>query len=90
MQKVSVPFVTEESCKLSYGENYIFEGTICAGEEGKDSCAGDSGGPMVDAIANGKQVGVVSFGFGCGQAGYPGVYARVSNYVDWISATANL
>ena len=59
---------------------------ICAGEKGKDSCQGDSGGPMVDAAK--KQVGVVSWGIGCALAGYPGVYARVSTYADWISATA--
>lgn len=61
---------------------------ICAGEKGKDSCQGDSGGPMVDSA--GKQVGVVSWGIGCALAGYPGVYARVSTYADWISSTAKL
>ena len=36
---------------------------ICAGKAGKDSCQGDSGGPMVDS--EGKQVGIVSWGYGC-------------------------
>jgi len=88
LQKVSVPFVTQESCKRSYGSNDITDGMICAGEKGKDSCQGDSGGPMVDAAK--KQVGVVSWGIGCALAGYPGVYARVSTYADWISSTAKL
>merc|ERR1712165_472452 len=88
LQKVSVPFVTPESCKNSYGSNDITDGMICAGEKGKDSCQGDSGGPMVDSA--GKQVGVVSWGIGCALAGYPGVYARVSTYADWISSTAKL
>ncbi len=47
---------------------------------------GDSGGPMV--IKQGSawiQAGVVSFGRGCADPNYPGVYARVSNYQNWIS-----
>lgn len=47
---------------------------------------GDSGGPMV--IKQGSrwiQAGVVSFGYGCALPEYPGVYARVSQYQQWIS-----
>ncbi|XP_071082698.1 serine protease 29-like [Haliotis cracherodii] len=60
---------------------------ICAGQAGKDSCQGDSGGPLY-CQQNGQQVltGVVSYGVNCGQAGYPGVYAKVSSYADWIAA----
>lgn len=57
---------------------------ICAGyEEGlRDACKGDSGGPLVNS--NGTQVGVVSFGRGCGVPNYPGVYSRVSAVAPWI------
>merc|ERR1712029_1001418 len=77
LQKVTVPFVDEETCKDAYGSSSITDGMICAGRKGKDSCQGDSGGPMVNM--NGEQVGVVSWGYGCAAAGYPGVYTRVSN-----------
>ena len=82
LQKVTVPFVDEATCKDAYGSSSITDGMICAGRKGKDSCQGDSGGPMVNM--NGEQVGIVSWGYGCAAAGYPGVYTRVSNYASWI------
>ena len=45
---------------------------------------GDSGGPMVD-IASNTLVGVVSWGRGCADAQYPGVYAEVSSAIAWIN-----
>ena len=63
---------------------------VCAGypSGGSDTCQGDSGGPLVvqksptddSAIV----YGVVSWGIGCARPGYPGVYTRVTKYVDWI------
>ena len=45
---------------------------------------GDSGGPLVDEFQT--QVGVVSWGVGCGYPGYPGLYANLANPAvrDWI------
>merc|ERR1719187_11532 len=74
----------------------ITKNMICAAEEygngEKDSCQGDSGGPLITerqgVRVNGKQqyeqIGVVSFGEGCADARYPGVYARVTEQLDWI------
>lgn len=78
---------------LDIGDCYGYSGLnasdqICAGyPEGiYDSCSGDSGGPLLvrDGPTGYLLVGVVSFGRGCAEPGYPGVYARLSTYRDWI------
>ena len=45
---------------------------------------GDSGGPLFQCNGNCNQVGIVSWGVGCAEARHPGVYTRVSHYMDWI------
>ena len=85
LQVVGVP-ITNTS---NYGGGQIDADMIMAGypDGGYDSCQGDSGGPMVVLAADGEtflQCGVVSWGYGCAEAGYPGVYARVSYFIDWI------
>jgi secreted trypsin-like serine protease len=66
---------------------YISRSMLCAGEAGggHDACQGDSGGPLV---AQGKLIGLVSWGSGCGRAGSPGVYTRVSEVVRARNAAA--
>ncbi|XP_026118503.1 prostasin-like [Carassius auratus] len=86
LQEVDVPMVGNTKCNCLNGGS-ITNNMMCAGplEGGKDSCQGDSGGPMV--IREGSrwiQAGVVSFGQGCALPNLPGVYARVSNYQNWI------
>ena len=87
LRDVVVPTVT--ACRAKWGNWYYPNVMLCAGEGGKDSCQGDSGGPIV--IRNGDShvlVGVVSFGAACGDAYYPGVYARVSSATSWITTVA--
>uniref|UniRef100_A0A8D2KKH4 Peptidase S1 domain-containing protein n=1 Tax=Urocitellus parryii TaxID=9999 RepID=A0A8D2KKH4_UROPR len=67
------------------------EGMVCGyNDEGKDSCQGDSGGPLVcEYNTTWIQVGIVSWGIGCGRFGYPGIYTEVSYYRDWIVTLMN-
>lgn len=85
LRQVIVPIVSQSSCKTSYPR--LTAGNLCAGlaAGGKDSCQGDSGGPFVCKV-NGRWElqGVVSYGAGCADPGYPGVYTRVTAYKAWI------
>ncbi|XP_053694647.1 trypsin 3A1-like [Sabethes cyaneus] len=90
LRAVNVPSVNQLKCKTAYASsNPVTERMICAGYAagGKDSCQGDSGGPLV---VNGKLVGVVSWGKGCAQPKFPGVYARVSAVREWITQVSGV
>merc|ERR1712106_195217 len=87
LMEVDVPTMSNSNCKNAYG-NGITANMLCAGydEGGQDSCQGDSGGPLIYNSGSGyTQIGVVSWGYGCASPGYPGVYARVTQYLSWIS-----
>jgi secreted trypsin-like serine protease len=88
LYEVGLPTVSEPSCKSTYPGSAIGHGQICAGyvQGGKDSCQGDSGGPLVAFDRQGcpYQIGVVSWGKGCGQKRAYGVYTRTSAYADWL------
>ncbi|XP_046827988.1 uncharacterized protein LOC124428207 [Vespa crabro] len=92
LKEVDVPIINNQVCesqmrRTRLGTSFnLHPGFICAGgEEGKDACKGDGGGPMVcERNGQWQLAGVVSWGIGCGQAGVPGVYSRVSFYLDWI------
>lgn len=59
---------------------------LCAASSGKDSCTGDSGGPLILTYGEPVLVGVVSWGKGCARATDPGYYMRIdsNHYLDWI------
>jgi trypsin len=87
LREVDVYPVDSDTCIRQYNEATIIKPAImlCASNPspGHDSCNGDSGGPLLDT-ATGTQVGIVSFGIGCGDPIFPGVYTRVSAYTNWI------
>lgn len=88
LQVVSVPIVSNADCNVAYNGE-VTDKMICAGvqEGGKDACQGDSGGPLV---ADGKLVGIVSWGYGCAHANYPGVYSNVSALRDYVTEITGL
>jgi hypothetical protein len=94
LRAVDVPIVDDATCATDYGAEFEADSMICAGPQtgGRDSCQGDSGGPLVagDGAGGWRQVGVVSWGEGCAQPNFPGVYSRVAQYGSgslgqWIS-----
>lgn len=83
---VEAKIITNFICNIEWF-GFINDQKICAsGSGGKSSCNGDSGGPLVtDDNGTTKQVGIVSFGnaLGC-EIGWPHVYTRLTEYLDWI------
>ncbi|XP_044007658.1 trypsin 3A1-like [Aphidius gifuensis] len=85
LQIVYVPIINKEKCFDYYKTTGgIPEKQICAGyaDGGKDACTGDSGGPLV---LDNRLVGIASWGRGCAQPGWPGVYTEISAYREWIT-----
>ena len=93
LQIVNVQVNNEESCTRAYGSWYDAGNMLCAGVPmgGKDACFGDSGGALVckkavDGYSYFRLAGLVSWGIGCGDANYPGVYTKVSALVGFINS----
>ncbi len=84
LRAARVQVLSDAVCERAYpgsaGGTYLSRSMLCAGEPtgGRDACQGDSGGPLV---AQGRLIGLVSWGNGCGRVGSPGVYARISDAV---------
>eukprot|EP00547_Thalassionema_nitzschioides_P013343 CAMPEP_0194260448 /NCGR_PEP_ID=MMETSP0158-20130606/45516_1 /TAXON_ID=33649 /ORGANISM="Thalassionema nitzschioides, Strain L26-B" /LENGTH=988 /DNA_ID=CAMNT_0039000539 /DNA_START=102 /DNA_END=3068 /DNA_ORIENTATION=- len=87
LQQVDIDVIDFDLCNAAYQNGLDGNTQLCAGVEegGKDSCLGDSGGPlMTDDLT---VVGLVSGGNGCGRPGFPGFYTKVSAYTDFIHST---
>uniref|UniRef100_A0A0A1XSE9 Serine protease persephone n=1 Tax=Zeugodacus cucurbitae TaxID=28588 RepID=A0A0A1XSE9_ZEUCU len=92
--KANLLYMPMQLCRNIYANVYdnrlnrgIVDTQLCAYSPDRDACAGDSGGPLHivhDQSANNYRVmGIVSFGPKCGFP-LPGVYTRVSKYLDFI------
>lgn len=93
LQQTSLPvlpiFKTENNTNLCFDQEIDSpDQQFCAGYENglSDTCQADSGSPLM--LFNEKYwelVGIVSYGIGCAQKRLPGIYTRVSAYLDWIN-----
>lgn len=90
LRYVDVAHVEPGICRRAYRKVLpVTQRMLCAGREGHDSCQGDSGGPLVgyqQDSAQGKLYGIVSWGLGCAQQEFPGVYTNVAAFRNWIDA----
>ncbi|XP_043524581.1 serine protease snake-like isoform X1 [Frieseomelitta varia] len=96
LQKASLDIIDHIACAIKYNKSMtvpygIMPSMICAGDSRgwkKDTCQGDSGGPL--QIPHPKNeclfqlLGITSFGLGCAIPNTPGIYTRISHYLNWI------
>ena len=93
LKEIKVPLWEQSVCASALQEQFgpgysLPASSVCAGAEGRDACDGDGGGPLVcQQAGQWFQVGIVSFGIGCGRAGVPGVYTRVRTFYPWLERT---
>ncbi|XP_062557098.1 CLIP domain-containing serine protease B9 [Armigeres subalbatus] len=104
LQWLRLPIVDTAQCATSYARYsvnsrnpIIVSGSqMCVqGQENMDACQGDSGGPLMNEAISSRDrfvlLGLVSFGpRTCGVSNFPGVYTRISSYIDWIQRQVEL
>ncbi|MCV2883543.1 trypsin-like serine protease [Aestuariibacter sp. AA17] len=100
LHKVDTNLLTNSQCIQTYASSngtpventFITDNMVCADvpEGGKATCQGDSGGPiLVNDGSEWIQIGITSFGQGCGAQGYPSVYTRLARFDNWRDITMN-
>ncbi|XP_065331716.1 vitamin K-dependent protein C-like [Cloeon dipterum] len=93
LHQTEVYVMPEKKCREMYDSYLITENMFCAGHPSRvrDSCAGDSGGPLLCQVNDRWTIfGVTSFGEGCGRKGKFGVYTLVPNYIKWIESIVKI
>lgn len=89
LQYANMPIIPLQTCRLSwnYNPDPIHDTHLCAGslDGGVGPCSLDSGGALAQ---NGRAVGIFSWGtIPCGLSQRPGIFVRISAYIDWIEDT---
>ncbi|AHH18909.1 trypsin-like protease [Nocardia nova SH22a] len=74
LRSAPVPLVPDTTCAAAYGTEFDAAEAVCAGSPAADAANFDSGGPL---LVDGKLAGIVSWGKGAAEPGFPGVYARI-------------
>jgi len=93
--EVDLPFLADSTCQTVFGtpQSGYWDRSVCAGAvQNKDSCSGDSGGPLIyNDNGTVKLLGLVSWGTdkGCGVEDFPGVYTQVPEFETWIRERQN-
>ncbi|KAM6265390.1 urokinase-type plasminogen activator [Porphyrio hochstetteri] len=93
LMSATVNLISQKKCKYQYYDSVrVTDNMVCAGVNTwkTDACKGDSGGPMV-CEHDGRMMlyGIVSWGDGCAKENKPGVYTRVTKYINWINSNMN-
>lgn len=91
LHEAQVSTIQQGVCRRSYWQYAITDDMVCAGRGRRDSCAGDSGGPLLcrDRTMRYFLQGITSFGDGCGKRGKYGIYTRTAGYVSWMRDVMN-
>ncbi|CAL8085807.1 unnamed protein product [Orchesella dallaii] len=96
LQQIKIKIISNKECESQFAQlpfhgPKILGNMLCAWKTGYDSCVGDSGGPLFLKPKNSSkyiQVGVTSWGVGCDNKKYAGVYTRLSEHLHWIRTVA--
>lgn len=94
LQVIIIPIWSNQECIFSLGDAFDYGVMVCGGVlsssdedvDGKDTCYGDSGGPVTNLAGN-IIYGLTSWGFECASSRTPGVYASIPVARDWILKT---
>lgn len=94
LRQVDIPVNELDICRQKYRREegdprFAPSRVLCAGyidEGGCDACQGDSGGPLIqfDGSGNVVQVGIISWGYQCARPNFPGIYVRLSAFIEWM------